>query len=72
MPEAVEQQEQPRTNYDEEYNQYQEKLKQTFENASEGRLVEAGRSLLEISEWLLVHAKELGLPTDAAFCEALD
>ncbi|KAL9605789.1 MAG: hypothetical protein Q9179_001022 [Wetmoreana sp. 5 TL-2023] len=63
-PEAVEQQEQPSTSHDEEYNQYQQALKQTFENASKGRLVEAGQSLLEISEWLLGHAKELGLVSD--------
>ncbi|KAL9591273.1 MAG: hypothetical protein Q9179_007889 [Wetmoreana sp. 5 TL-2023] len=63
-PEAVEQQEQPSTSHDEEYNQYQEALKQTFEKTSRGRLVEAGQSLLEISEWLLGHAKELGLVSD--------
>ena len=46
--------------YDEAYNQYQNALRQTFENTRSGRLIEAGQSLLEISEWLLGHAAELG------------
>lgn len=47
--------------YDDAYNQYQHALKQTFENTRTGRLVEAGQSLLDISEWLLGHAVELGM-----------
>lgn len=43
------------------YNRYQEVLQQTFENIRSGRLVEAGGSLLGISEWLLGHAAELGM-----------
>jgi hypothetical protein len=35
-------------------------LKQTFENTRDGRLVEASTSLLDISEWLLTHAQDLG------------
>ncbi|MCJ1256621.1 hypothetical protein MMC24_004445 [Lignoscripta atroalba] len=50
--------------YDEAYNQYQNALRQTFENTRSGRLIEAGQSLLEISEWLLGHAAELGLVRD--------
>ena len=50
------------TKYDQAYNQYQEALKQTFENTRAGRLEEAGASLLEISEWLLGHAADLGMP----------
>ncbi len=47
-------------NYDDAYNQYQNALKQTFENTRNGRVVEAGQSLLEISNWLLGHAADLG------------
>ena len=55
-----EQQEPESPAFDEAYSQYQEALKQTLENASKGKLVEAGQSLLEISEWLLSHASDLG------------
>ncbi|KAI4129953.1 MAG: hypothetical protein LQ347_003558 [Umbilicaria vellea] len=51
------------SSYDDAYNQYQNALKLTFENTRSGRLIEAGQSLLEISEWLLGHAVELGRPT---------
>ena len=57
----VEQQNPEATKYDQAYSQYQEALKQTFENTRAGRLEEAGASLLEISEWLLGHAAELGM-----------
>ena len=57
---ALEQQNPEGSKFDQAYNQYQEALKQTFENTRAGRLVEAGTSLLEISEWLLGHAAELG------------
>ncbi|KAL8665847.1 MAG: hypothetical protein Q9202_001970 [Teloschistes flavicans] len=63
-PESIEPQETPSANYDEGYSRYHGALKQTFENTSKGRLTEAGQSLLEISEWLLSHAKELGLVQD--------
>jgi hypothetical protein len=46
--------------YNAAYNQYQQALKQTFENTRDGRLVEASQSLLDISEWLLGHAQDLG------------
>ncbi|MCJ1302318.1 hypothetical protein MMC08_005121 [Hypocenomyce scalaris] len=52
------------SSYDDAYNQYQNALKLTFENTRSGRLIEAGQSLLEISEWLLGHAVELGLVRD--------
>jgi len=45
---------------DEAYAQYQAALKRTFQNMREGRLVEAGTSLLTISDWLLSNAVELG------------
>ncbi len=63
-PEVLEQQElaQEPSSYDDAYNQYQNALRQTFENTRGGRLVEAGHSLLEISAWLLGHAVELGEP----------
>lgn len=45
---------------DEAYSQYQTALKRTFQNMREGRLGEAGTSLLTISDWLLSNAVELG------------
>jgi hypothetical protein len=60
-PDPVEQQNPEAAKFDQAYNQYQEALKQTFENTRAGRLVEASESLLEISEWLLGHAAELGM-----------
>ncbi|KAL9610329.1 MAG: hypothetical protein Q9167_004960 [Letrouitia subvulpina] len=64
---VAEQQEQDSSTFDMAYNQYQEALKQTFEYSSKGRLPEAGQSLLEITEWLLGHASELGnSPSSAA------
>jgi hypothetical protein len=46
--------------YNAAYNQYQHALKQTFSNTRDGRLIEASQSLLDISEWLLGHAQDLG------------
>ncbi|OAT12395.1 hypothetical protein, variant 3 [Blastomyces gilchristii SLH14081] len=46
--------------FDDAYNQYQRALRQTFENTRSGRLLDASQSLLEISEWLLGNATELG------------
>ncbi|KAL8679243.1 MAG: hypothetical protein Q9186_004485, partial [Xanthomendoza sp. 1 TL-2023] len=63
-PDVAEQQEEENANLAEAYNDYEEALKATFEKTSKGRLIEAGRSLLEISEWLLGHTKELGLVSD--------
>ncbi|KAL8973208.1 MAG: hypothetical protein Q9183_000110 [Haloplaca sp. 2 TL-2023] len=61
MPDASELQEQPSTDFEADYGRYQEGLKKTLENASKGRLAEAGHLLLEVSEWLLGRAKVLGL-----------
>ena len=49
------------SNYDDAYNQYQQALRQTFENTRCGRLMDASQSLLEISEWLLGNAVDLGM-----------
>ncbi|KAI5849495.1 hypothetical protein DFP73DRAFT_295952 [Morchella snyderi] len=49
---------------DDAYNQYQGALKRTFQNMQDGRLGEAGTSLLTISDWLLTNAVELGLVRD--------
>lgn len=48
------------SNYDAAYNQYQTALKRTFANIHNGQLMEAAQTLLEISDWLLTHAVELG------------
>lgn len=48
------------TNLNEEYGRFQRVLRSTFDHIRAGRLVEAGRSLLEISEWLVTNARELG------------
>ena len=42
------------------YATYQTALKQIFQNILDGRLQVGARSLLEISDWLLGHVKELG------------
>ncbi|PGH04776.1 hypothetical protein AJ79_06998 [Helicocarpus griseus UAMH5409] len=54
----------PSSGFDDAYNRYQQALRQTFENTRSERLVEASQSLLEISEWLLGNANELGLARD--------
>jgi hypothetical protein len=43
------------------YGQFQRALRGTLDHARAGRLVEASRSLLEISEWLVTNARELGV-----------
>ena len=45
---------------DEAYTQYQRALRSTFDHTRAGRLVEASRSLKEISEWLVTNARDLG------------
>lgn len=45
---------------DDAYGRYQAALRTTFGYIQAGRLVDASRSLLEISEWLIGHARELG------------
>jgi hypothetical protein len=47
-------------NVGEAYGQFQAALRATLEHTRSGRLVEASRSLLEISEWLVGNARELG------------
>lgn len=47
-------------NLGEAHNQFQQALRGTFDHSRSGRLVEASRSLLEISEWLVANARELG------------
>ena len=66
LPDVIEQQQQSQpeqpdnSGYDAAYNQYLDALRRAFQDIRDGRLVEAGRCLLEISEWLLGHAGELG------------
>jgi len=45
---------------DNAYGQYQTELRRTFECVREGRLGEAGNSLIHISDWLLGNAEALG------------
>lgn len=47
--------------FEEAYSQYQTALRGTFQNMRDGRLLEAGRSLLELSTWLLSNAVDLGM-----------
>ena len=48
------------TGFDAAYNEYLEALKRTFQHTREGRMVEAGQSLMQISDWLLGQAGDLG------------
>ncbi|KAL5334792.1 hypothetical protein BJX70DRAFT_391162 [Aspergillus crustosus] len=48
----------------EPYRQFQQALRGTIDHTSAGRLVEASRSLLQISEWLVANARELGILRD--------
>ena len=65
IPEILEQPEtEPEdTRYDAEYNRYVETLRETFQNTRDGRLIEAGQSLLTMTAWLLTSAERLGKPT---------
>ncbi|KAJ5280006.1 hypothetical protein N7478_005378 [Penicillium angulare] len=45
---------------EEAYSYYQRSMRITFDHVRAGRLVEASRLLLEISEWLVTHARDLG------------
>lgn len=45
---------------DEAYARYRRALRSTFDHTRAGRLVEASRSLLEISGWLVANARDLG------------
>lgn len=62
--EVSEPEDQDTSTFDRLHGEYQVALKRAFESTCAGRLVEAGRSLLDISEWLLGHAGELGLLHD--------
>jgi hypothetical protein len=42
------------------YSQYETELRRTFESVRDGRLSEAGRAVVNISEWLLSNAEVLG------------
>ncbi|KAL8772584.1 MAG: hypothetical protein Q9209_002245 [Squamulea sp. 1 TL-2023] len=61
--EGAEPQEREASDFAEDYDIYQEALRDTFEHTSKVRLAEAGQSLEFISEWLLGHFKELGMAT---------
>ena len=62
MQSALEQRDQPQDpgSTDDAYTDYLEKLKQTFQDSQDGRLIEAGQGLLELSEWLSSHASDFG------------
>ncbi|KAL2007277.1 hypothetical protein VTN00DRAFT_8715 [Thermoascus crustaceus] len=64
--EGLEQHEQVQesTNVDDAYDQYQQALRVTFDHTRAGRLIDASRTLLEISEWLVGNARELGILRD--------
>lgn len=47
------------------YSRYRRALRETNENTLRGRLIQAGESLLEISEWLLGSVEALGKSIDA-------
>ncbi|KAJ6109882.1 hypothetical protein N7486_002117 [Penicillium sp. IBT 16267x] len=49
---------------EEAYSQYQHALRSTFDQTRAGRLAEASRSLLEISEWLVTNSRDLGILRD--------
>ncbi|KAF2431597.1 hypothetical protein EJ08DRAFT_669953 [Tothia fuscella] len=49
---------------DSAYGLYQTELRRTFECVRDGRLAEAGNSLIHISDWLLGNAEALGLVRD--------
>lgn len=63
-PAALELQEAPRpessTSVEESYNRYNQALRRTFQDVRNGRLSSASETLLEMSEWLLGNAVELG------------
>ncbi|RAL02769.1 uncharacterized protein BO80DRAFT_351498, partial [Aspergillus ibericus CBS 121593] len=46
------------------YAQFQHALRETFNSTRAGRLVEASSSLLQISEWLVANARDLGILRD--------
>ena len=62
MSNVVDQQNTPQEHEstDDAYSTYLDTLKRTYQDAYDGKLVEAGQRLLELSEWLLGHADDLG------------
>ena len=54
------------------YGQYQQELRRTFESVRDGRLAEAGTSLVHISDWLLGNAEALGKLGAACSTRELD
>jgi len=60
--EFIEDEEQTRAGMDEAYNSYLNALKGIFQNITNGMLVEASASLIEVSNWLLSRVTELGEP----------
>lgn len=48
------------SNLSEAYGQFQRALRRILDHSRAGRLVQASRSLLETSEWLVTNARELG------------
>lgn len=59
------------SNLEEAVGRYQRVLRRTFDHTRAGRLVEAGGLLLEISEWLVANARDLGKDCPLVFplCE---
>lgn len=50
----------PNSNLDIAYSTYQAELHKTFKSVHDGRLAEAGRTVVNISDWLLSHVEGLG------------
>lgn len=46
---------------DQAYSRYQRALRHAFDHARAGRLLNASQSLMEISEWLVSNAQDLGM-----------
>jgi len=51
---------------DSAFGSYQDALRRTFESVRDGNLVEAGGTIVQISEWLLTNAEVLGESTCAS------
>jgi hypothetical protein len=61
QPQTESQQQQlDKPSLEEAIGRYQRILRRTFDQTRAGRLVEAGGSLIEISEWLVTNARDLG------------
>lgn len=56
------------TGPDARYERYQDEMRALNQNISEGRLSEAGPSLLELSDWLLGNVVGLGMPMPRRSC----